>query len=558
MATTQFATLTKEQIQKMLALGDYAPGKTKALLAGIDEDLAAAIAKMASSPTYAKVEALKDGSTFTAKKEKPAAGLYLALVTPGQAREVYNPVFVAADYDDANGTNAFTVKKLVDSYQPESMAKKEEIGLEKSAETEDHKPEGVAAGDVITFTVKSVIPEYSSDYESAVFTLSDVLSKGLALDLSSIKVYKDSAEQGNLLAKGDAYDEGIAYRLTCDTAGDEDCFTVAFWSKYILELSEPTNIVVEYKAKVTTDAPSSVNLEVNTVTLHYSTTPSDETGKGTLKDQTKHYTFDIDAGLLGEDSWKTTEVVKVGLDSSGKEITASTIHEGQSVGALEGAAFKLYIPTQYGSTITLHDMDGEEVRAKQYTNEILTADKVIVSDASGRLTIQGEREAGIRGLDLGTYYLVEESAPAGYIRSQNAVKIEILAPDDADHWEVKNYSETREGYTYQWSVKELKSYEVRINGNKTADYAFTNMANSSTNLALSSDKATKGDRITGSEGYGQMGWPNEKTGAAYGKIINTQGAELPSTGGEGTKIFYGIGVLMMLLGSIFLASHKRA
>ena len=46
-------------------------------------------------------------------------------------------------------------------------------------------------------------------------------------------------------------------------------------------------------------------------------------------------------------------------------------------------------------------------------------------------------------------------------------------------------------------------------------------------------------------------------GAYYGKIINTQSADLPSTGGEGTKIFYGIGALMMLLGSIFLVSHKR-
>lgn len=43
-----------------------------------------------------------------------------------------------------------------------------------------------------------------------------------------------------------------------------------------------------------------------------------------------------------------------------------------------------------------------------------------------------------------------------------------------------------------------------------------------------------------------------------GKIKNTQGAELPSTGGVGTKLFYSIGALMVLMGSIFLVSRKRA
>ena len=152
-----------------------------------------------------------------------------------------------------------------------------------------------------------------------------MLSEGLELQPTSIKVYKDSVSATNLLTKADTYAADVAYKLTTDTSGNEDTFTVDFFSKYILGLSAAQDIVVEYKATVTTDAPKSVNLETNTVTLNYSTTPSDSTGNGTLKDETKHYTFDIDANILGDDSWKTTEVVKVGVDANGKEITKSEL-----------------------------------------------------------------------------------------------------------------------------------------------------------------------------------------------------------------------------------------
>lgn len=67
----------------------------------------------------------------------------------------------------------------------------------------------------------------------------------------------------------------------------------------------------------------------------------------------------------------------------------------------------------------------------------------------------------------------------------------------------------------------------------------------------------KGDTVTGKEAEGQIGWDNEKAGASYGKILNVAGAELPSTGGKGLKLLYGLGAVLLLLGSLFLASHRR-
>ena len=436
------------------------------------------------------------------------------------------------------------------------MAKKGVITLTKTASTADGNPDGVSAGDVVTFTVKTTIPEYGNDYTSAVFTVTDTLSGGLELQTGTINVYKDFASEANLLAAADEYSAGKAYKLTKDTSA-VDTFTVDFFTQYILGLDAAEDIVITYQAVVTTSAPVSVNLEKNTETVNYSNQPTDGTGNGTLRDETKHYTFDIDANILGDNSWKTTEVVKVGLDASGKEITEVTLHEGQSVGALEGAEFKLYVPAADG-THEFKDSEGNAIFTEPYTNSILTSGKKIVSDGTGRLTIQGETQPGIRGLDLGTYYLVEEKAPTGYVKCQNAVKLEILAPDDAEHWETKTYTEERNGYTYTWDVKELKKYEVRINGVKTAEYTFINEDEDPDTLGLSTDTAVKGDTVTGKESEGYIGRPGATANAGAGKIVNTHGANLPATGGPGTLYYYLAGMLLLVFASSGFALKRRS
>ena len=550
-----FTGLTAEDIQKILGIGDYAPGKSKADQAGIDENLAARIADMAEQTT-AKYPDIKENKG-TASKANPEPGLYVALITPGKPGTVYNPVFVGADYTGTNSSSSWDVT-IEDSYEPASMAKKAAITLTKTASTADGNPDGVSAGDVVTFTLTTKIPEYGNDYTDAVFKVIDTLSAGLELQTGTIKVYKDSAVEDNLLAAADEYTSGKAYKQSTDTSGN-DTFTVDFFTQYILGLDAAQTIVIQYQAKVTTDAPASVNLEDNTATVNYSNHPTDTTGKGTLRDETKHYTFDIDANILGDNTWKTTEVVKVALGADGKEITeVVSLHEGQSVGALEGAEFKLYVPVT-GGTHEFKDVEGNTIKTEPYTNSILTSGKKIVSDGTGRLTIQGESKPGIRGLDIGTYYLVEEKAPAGYVKYQNAVKLEILAPDDTDHWTTKTYEEEINGYKCTWDVKELKKYEVKIDGNVTAEYTFVNEENEADTFASSSDTAAKGDTITGEESEGYIGREGATAKAGYGKIVNTQGAELPSTGGPGTLYFYLAGMFLLILaGTGFVLKRRMA
>ena len=579
-ADTGFTTLTEEQIRKMLAV-ELVAGTTDTYRQvaittenqnqyGIDEGIAADIADMAevSGVTF-KTYTGTAGADGIAKVTGPDEGLYVAIITPARAGDLYNPVFVGVDYQ-TNTSNIWTVN-LNDSYQPASMAKKGEITLEKNATNQtnnsDNKVQTANVGDVITFEVKTTIPEFANSYTNAVFKITDQLTTGLDLDTTSIHVYKGSsaadAVAANELTAADTYSEGKAFKLTTTegsatttpvaSAAAGDKYEVNFYTQYLLGLGAKQPIYITYTAKVLDTAVTSVNIEDNTVTLNFSNNPTDTEGHGILKDETKHYTFDIDGNLLGEDNWKTTEVIKVGLDKDGKEILQTVnIHEGQTVGALEGAKFKLYVADSNSQT-KIRNEEGTEINASVYTNDIYNADTEFVSDATGRITVANATVPGIRGLDAGTYYLVETEAPAGYIKAQNGVKIVINATiENVTHtqyydsttgtlYDTQDAGNTRTQIT--WDVPELKSYTVTMNGVATASYTMTN------------EKPNKGDNVTGAAPL--IGAANETAASPYGKITNTQGVELPSTGGMGTTILYVGGSILVILAAILLITKRR-
>ena len=509
-------TLTDDEIQKILGIGDYAAGKAKADQAGIDEAIAAKIADMAEEAAAKYPDIAEENGT--AKQASPETGLYAALISPKNPGDIYNPVFVGADYQ-RNSSNTWAVT-MTDSYQPASMAKKGKVTLEKKASTmednhEDQNAGTVAMGDTVSFTVKTKIPEFGSNYTKAVFKITDTLSKGLSLKVDTLKVYAaaDAADESKLISAGSS-----TYTLDA-RAGDKDTagsYTISFATAYLLGLDAAQDIFITYDTVVTSEADASVNILDNTVVVNFSKYPTDETGKGTLKDETKHYTFDIDGNLLGEENYKATELVKVAVDKNGNEITETRdLSNGHKVGALQGAEFKLYKAAGCKDT--------DEYKG----NEIFKNGAIIISDEDGRLTVQGQTKPGIRGLDAGTYYLKETKAPPGYISAQDPVKIEIIPT-----FKTTAKTETVDGIEVNWDYQELEGYIIKIAGTVTANYTMLN------------EKPNQGDTVVG-------------TDPTSGKIKNTQGIELPSTGGIGTTIFYVLGTILVLGAGILLVTRRR-
>jgi LPXTG-motif cell wall-anchored protein len=496
-----------------------------------DEDLNTIVGNATTAGAISAAEAVKisqvagiegiDGGTVGANKkweaEGVAAGLYMVIVTPGVAGVVYNPIFVAADYYD-NSSNDITLVDNGNSYSDTAMAKKSKVTLEKTASTITEAP----VGSDVDFTVETVIPRYGAEYEAPVFTLTDSMSAGLAVKRNTLTVkYKNG--ENYVTVPEDAY----TLTWTPEEGTTATQYEVAFKSTYIQGLTAATDIKIDYKATITGDVAQNVNPEENTVDLKYSNGPKDTTGAGKLRDKTEHYTFDIDGVLYGENTYKNSELVKVGIDKDGNEITETVeLDNGKTIGALQGAEFKLY-----------KSKDGaiNETAAELYTNDKITADTVFISGADGRMNI--------KGLAKGTYWLKETKAPDGYIKQSAPVKIEITTEESE-----KTITDA-DGVSYK--VTTLDSYKILINGAETASYSITNEG---TTTAISA--VNKGDTVVGKDG--PIGENATGDHPDYGKIQNIQGVELPSTGGIGTYIFTVAGVAIMAIAAgLLIVRHKK-
>ena len=481
----------------------------------IDSELAG---KIAANVVGGKATAKLEGTEWTQTVED--AGLYMAIVDPATAGTIYNPIFVAANWygagEDPDTSNEFGVIPNSKSYSDNSMAKKTTIPLDKTAKGKD-KEDGVTnnkladgayttdVGEEIDFEVATHVPKYADNYKDPVFSLTDTL-QGLALTGDNVKVYKAVEGEATVLL------DSSYYKIT-GSAANSTTYTVSFNKEYMQGDDIPVNgqdVIIKYTAKVTDAAVKVVNQDKNTVDLKFSTNPDDTTGAGLLRDQTNHFTFSIDANLLGHDEIEgsSTEAIKVGIDAEGNYVVEESSYawSNSTHGPLEGAQFKLY---------------KDEACTQLYSNDVF--DGSVTSDASGRLTI--------KGLDAGTYYLKEEKAPAGYIKMQEVVEVVITADIEEEVKVEEEVNAAGETVEVTYYTNKLKGYTVTIGG-ETTTYTIENSkvtAQSADRVAPSSDK----------------------------ELANTKGVELPSTGGIGTTIFYIIGAILVIGAGIVLVTRRR-
>ena len=583
--------LTDDFKNDSAAYGYVAANALAAVKAGtISYDLASDWAALASTvyPTTGLTAPATDATLTNGTWEFTNAdpGLYMALITSSTPGVVYNPVILGKDYYE-NQSSFITLTDNGTSYSDNAVAKKQKISLEKSSDSITQTKvdaKDTEGSDKATFYIETLLPKYPADYTNPVFNIHDTLSKGLQLAATSgnIAVYKgltkaeyleatDEVKSAALLTATSGYttttagyaaESGDYTLVVSNDAGEDkiDSFDIGFTKKHVTGIAAAEKILVVYEANITGDVPYNVNPEDNTVTIDYSNSPSDSTGAGHLKDKTNHYTFDIDGNLLGNDSWKATELVKVGVDKEGNEITEEvTIHEGMTVGALKGATFTIKKKSATGDTF------------ETYTNSYLaglTPANVITSDADGRIAIKG-LAADVKLADesgqhhyQGIYELEETAAPDGYIKDGTKRYIVIDAYTEDITTSEDGYGEytveTLVHYTVKVGEGSYDDADLKVTGDYTIDRSGATGA-----AAVATTATSAGDTYIGSftnDNKGKIiGDDSDEDQAAesLGKIRNVQGVELPSTGGIGTTIFYTIGGILVIGAGVILITRRR-
>jgi LPXTG-motif cell wall-anchored protein len=337
---------------------------------------------------------------------------------------------------------------------------------------------------------------------------------------------------------------------TVAVAGDKLSFTVTMNPTGLAKVAKTgtaQNIVVTYSAKVTSLESFTVSEKENEATVQFSNNPDDSTSYSLIEDKTRNYTFTIDGNLLGYTgtSYETDELIKTGLKADGTPATTTKKYHSETkfteLSPLANAKFALFKVNPAAADYA--DEAAARNSGKLYTNT--TFDGIITSNADGRLKIEG--------LDAGTYYLHEVSAPDGYIRDNRTFTITIKAtyetiPGGTYQKNVAAEGEDPKNVTVKYDAYEvLKGYTVEVNdgtNTTTSTYNITNKGETDHKVV---DKAT----------FAEIAGDGDWAGDNVTPISNTQGAELPSTGGIGTTIFYVFGTVLVIVAGVVLVTRRR-
>ncbi len=244
-------------------------------------------------------------------------------------------------------------------------------------------------GDKLTFNLTSKVPNMA-DYNTYYFAFKDTMSKGLTLDVNSIKV----------TVAGQVVTKDTDYTVTTSTSGTgETLLAITFTDlKKVAAATAGTEIKVEYSATLNENAQIGTNPNTNKAELEYSNDPDSDSHGNSEPSVTKTYTFDVQVHKYANDD-------KVNL--------------------LPGAVFQLQ--TADGTPIKL-------VKENETTYHVATAEEITAAGATLVDSFQtvAEKNIVINGLKAGKYQLKEIAAPEGYNPLTKPVAFEIQAQYEAD------------------------------------------------------------------------------------------------------------------------------
>ena len=381
----------------------------------------------------------------------------------------------------------------VTNYKPDI-----EKTVTKRDNTKDSHEADYGIGDAVPFTLTIDVPANVASLKT--FKVTDTTDvKQLKHNANPVTVKGIKADTGNTEVE---FAKDTDYTLTIDdTTGT---MTVDFGTKKSDKFQSVAGgkIIIDYTATVQSGAIVAGSGNVNTAKIVYSRTTDTNIEEG--PDSNKPYEI-TDKGVV--------YTFDLNIHKTGKGGTLSDK-------PLEGVTFDLYKKVEsYEKDATTGDVS-TTIKGQKYTTDNVCADakKLGLTDNQDEKWIKIETvlktgtdgKAAVTGLPSGTYKLVETQTVNGYNLLSKPVDAKLNLT-----------------YTTEW--KTTKEYDEK--GNQTKKETNT------TTYTRGTDEV-------------------ENPSAAI-EIINRAGFTLPVTGGFGTLLFSGIGVLLVLAGVGVLFSLKK-
>lgn len=344
-----------------------------------------------------------------------------------------------------------------------------------------------SVGDSISYKIDVTIPENIERLKT--FTVTDTPT-GLTDKVDTVEV-KDGdtaiANENNSVYEVEQNGDGFIVKFVPSAMG-------AYKGK---------TLTITYTAVLNSSAVTTAAGNCNTVKLDYSKNvkqneePEGDKDKKTVQDEAVVYTFKIHIDKIADDAAKTP---------------------------LEGVEFDLYKQVEHGTKDAITDDQAKALGLDptygwvRVNNDVDEAGKHVALKTNAKGVLE------VKGLENGTYKLVETKAKDGY----NLLK----APVDVS---------LNIAYKTTWTETNYYENGVWVKRDVTKKRE-----------AFKSDEASEDEMNGGTQNGSQTG-----DGVISTTIINRKGFDLPTTGGFGTLLFSGIGVLLVVAGVGVLLSLKK-
>ena len=614
--------------------GKEVTSDTRKLTAAMVNAIAAAVT--ANKATETGTANAADG-VVTVTDYTPGMYMFVAVPGPKNIDNIYKPVFVSADFYNnestpEDGTHAIAIVEDATDYSDDAgVFKKSKISIDKKSGTDEDWQNDVAVGDIVDFTITVPIPTYTKNYVAPMFYVTDVLTEGLKLKADSINVKVMNGEDEVAVTKDEDYrvfvkdstENNKYFNFKNTEAKDStlDGFVVQFLNDdpttenvaqdgFLYTVVGAPKAVITYKATVTETAKQhfaqQVNQMDNTARLTYSNNPNyqsenedtnepdDEEPTGELEDKTRHYTFDIDADVLGEDQLeyddegepdysheededRTSEIRKTWLEANGTvtqtETTTKVVKGGayedgkeNSYSWLEGAEFSLtrkkkHVATSAGegSMVNLEDGDYTEVKFDSTSH-------IRVTEGGSNPVSDGKGYIAMKGLDAGVYILKEISAPLGYAFNPNVqYQITITPTYVLEAADATDGTKPQNG-TGGGDDLILESYKVEIETQTLDDdlnIVGTETVNTISIYNIAKDEEGNPESILDADGEQDPEVTINKTVTTFGNnttalVVNKKLGILPATGGSGIFFYLFVGGAVAAVALVLIKKVKQA